>query len=68
MNDEQPKIDGHLAAGERVLLMSEVDIDREGRFGRRWLAVTDRRLMTFASDGAPGASGAADPARSWPST
>jgi ATP-binding cassette subfamily B protein len=52
---EQPEIDGHLAPGERVLLLSEVDIDRDGRFGRRWLAVTEGRLMTFAGDGAPGA-------------
>jgi ATP-binding cassette subfamily B protein len=52
MNAEQPKIERHLAPGEQVLLLTETDIDREGRFGQRWLAVTDRRLMTFGSDGA----------------
>ena len=54
MVEQKPKIDEHLAPGEQVLLMTEMDINRDGRFGQRWLAVTGTRLMMFAGDGAAG--------------
>ena len=54
MISQAPNIAEHLAPDEQVLLMTEVDIGRDGRFGQRWLAVTGTRLMTFAGDGAAG--------------
>ena len=56
---QQPAFDARVRAllqpGEELLLLTETDLDRSGRFGRRWLAVTPSRLMTFA-DGSAGAA------------
>lgn len=51
MAENVPTIEGYFAPGERLLLTAESDIDRRGRFGLRWLVVTDRRVLTFGADG-----------------
>src|SRR5215469_17485844 len=33
--------------GEQVLICAATDLDDEGRFGRRWLLVTDRRVVVL---------------------
>ncbi len=48
MDARQPEIERFLAPDEGLLLLTETDITRGDRFGHRWLAVTDRRVMTFA--------------------
>jgi len=42
-----------LNPGEALVLVTETDLRKDGTFGRRWFAVTDRRLLTFA-DGPEG--------------
>jgi ATP-binding cassette subfamily B protein len=54
MADIKSQVNKALADGEELLLLADTDIDREGKFGPRWLAVTSERLMTFAGDGAAG--------------
>jgi ATP-binding cassette subfamily B protein len=51
-DDRKPDVEPLLNEGESLLLLTETDITRDDRFGHRWLAVTDRRVMTFADDGA----------------
>jgi ATP-binding cassette subfamily B protein len=51
MTEMQSRVDFLLRAGEHSLLVTETDIDADGRFGRRWLAVTSKRLMVFDEDG-----------------
>jgi len=44
-----------LREAEGVLLATHADLTKDGTFGRRWLVVTNQRLMTFRDeDGAPG--------------
>ena len=43
-----PHIRKHLRPGECVVLVTDTDLQKDGTFGRRWLVVTDQRLMTFA--------------------
>lgn len=50
MTDRESQIRRSLRPAERVLLLTETDIDRSGMFGRRWLAVTNERLTTFSAD------------------
>jgi ATP-binding cassette, subfamily B, bacterial len=33
--------------GEQILICAATDLDEEGRFGRRWLLVTDRRVVVL---------------------
>ena len=41
----------HLRDDESLVLVTDTDMKRDGMFGRRWLVVTDRRIMTYADDG-----------------
>ncbi len=45
------QVEPHLADGEELLQVTETDVTRQGQFGRRWVAVTDRRVLTFGADG-----------------
>jgi len=45
------RIAGHLGPDEPLLLVAETDLGRDGCFGRRWLAVTGKRVLTFSADG-----------------
>ncbi len=37
--------------GEPLLLLTETDLRTDGSFGQRWLAVSDRRVLTFTAGG-----------------
>ncbi len=50
MTERNSQIERLLRPGEQLILLTDTDIDRSGLFGRRWLAVTDDRVMTFADD------------------
>jgi ATP-binding cassette subfamily B protein len=45
------RIAGHMGPDEPLLLVAETDLGRDGCFGRRWLAVTGKRVLTFSADG-----------------
>ncbi len=47
----QSQVKQFLEDGETLLLLTEADLLPDGRYGRRWLTVTDRRLMTFCANG-----------------
>ncbi len=49
-----------LAAGEQVLAACQSDLNREGRFSRSWLALTDRAI--YAEPAATRAGGGGEPA------
>jgi len=49
--DITEQIKKHLPADEELILVTDTDIRADGSFGRRWLAVSDQRLMTFSDDG-----------------
>jgi len=49
VTEHEPDILPLLQPDERLILWTDTDIARDGSFGTRWLAVTDRRVMTFAS-------------------
>jgi ATP-binding cassette subfamily B protein len=55
MPDHASQLRGTLRPDEELLLLTETDIDRSGRFGRRWLAVTSERLMVFPDELSDGA-------------
>ena len=44
-------ITAHLDGDESLLLVTDTDLQRDGSFGKRWLAVTSDRIMTFAANG-----------------
>ena len=46
------RIAGHVGPDEPLLLVAETDLGRDGCYGRRWLAVTGKRILTFSADGA----------------
>jgi len=48
--DLKQDIEQHLQPDESVVLVTDTDLQRDGTFGRRWLVVTNQRLMTFAED------------------
>jgi ATP-binding cassette, subfamily B, bacterial len=48
--DVSQRVHDCLEKGEELLLLTDTDLDHEGSYGRRWLAVTGRRLLTFADD------------------
>jgi len=45
------RIAGHVGPDEPLLLVAETDLGRDGCFGRRWLAVTGKRVLSFSADG-----------------
>jgi len=47
VDKKRRQIEALLAADERLILLADSDLALDGRFGRSWLAVTDRRIMTF---------------------
>ena len=49
MADHQPDIQSLLLPDERLILLTDTDVTRDGSFGQRWLAVTTRRVMTFGA-------------------
>ncbi|HIJ64762.1 MAG TPA: ABC transporter ATP-binding protein [Candidatus Hydrogenedentes bacterium] len=49
--DVQTHVRNRLDPNEKLILVTDTDIGRDGRFGARWLVVTSDRIMTFASDG-----------------
>jgi ATP-binding cassette, subfamily B, bacterial len=49
--DIHSHITKHLDADESLLLVTDTDLQRDGSFGKRWLAVTSDRIMTFAANG-----------------
>ena len=52
MTEQESHIKRLLASDERLILVTESDIDRDGLFGVRWFAVTNERVMTLSDDGA----------------
>jgi len=52
MSDSEAHIRSLLDPDEELVLLTDTDIDRAGMFGRRWLAVTGKRVMTFSDAGA----------------
>jgi len=44
-------IQKHLESGESLILLTDTDVDRDGHFGQRWLAVTSARIMVFSGNG-----------------
>ena len=48
LDDAQPCIEHLLAPDEQIVLLTDSDITADERFGRCWLAVTDRRVMALA--------------------
>ena len=55
MSVHEAQVQRALRPGEQLLLLTDTDIGADGRFGRRWLAVTDVRLLTFTDE--PAADG-----------
>jgi ATP-binding cassette subfamily B protein len=56
MTEHEAQLRDALRPSEELLLLTETDVERTGHFGRRWLAVTSERVMTFAEgklDGGP---------------
>ncbi len=51
--DIEGQVKQRLKPKESLLLVTETDICRDGRFGRRWLVVTTDRMMTFSENGLP---------------
>lgn len=49
--DIKAHITAHLRSDEQWILITDTDIQRDGSFGQRWLAVTTERMMTFSKDG-----------------
>ena len=49
--DMETGIRGFLKSGESLLLTIDTDLERDGRFGTRWFAVTSERVMTFSMNG-----------------
>ena len=45
------RVQRHLDEDESLLLLTDTDLLSDGSYGERWLAVTDRRVMTFSPDG-----------------
>jgi ATP-binding cassette subfamily B protein len=54
MTEHETQLRAALRPSEELLLLTETDVDRSGHFGRRWLAVTSERVMTFADGGLDG--------------
>jgi len=52
MTDHESQIRRFLRPSEELILLTYTDIERGRSFGRRWLAVTGERVMTFSDDGA----------------
>ncbi len=52
MSDCTHHVRSKLRPAEKLIMLTDSDIDRDGNFGCRWLAVTSERVMTFADDGA----------------
>ncbi len=48
--DIHERLQRHLKADESTLLVTDTDLTQEGRFGKRWIVVTDQRVMTFADE------------------
>jgi len=46
--DVREHVEKHLGADESLVLLTDTDIKKDGTFGRRWLAITSQRLLTFA--------------------
>jgi ATP-binding cassette subfamily B protein len=44
-------VEAILRPSESLILLTDTDITSEGGYGRRWLAVTSQRLMTFPDGG-----------------
>ena len=49
--DIEARVEAYLGPDERLLLLTDSDIQEDGSFGQRWLAVTSERIMTVSQDG-----------------
>lgn len=45
------EVDQYLGPSEKVVLLTDTNIDKAGSFGQRWLVVTSERVMVFSADG-----------------
>jgi ATP-binding cassette, subfamily B, bacterial len=49
--DRADRLDRALASGEHLLIRVATDLSPDGQFARRWVLLTDRRLLVFEDEG-----------------
>ena len=49
--DLEARVETCLRPDEQLILLTDSDIQEDGSFGQRWLAVTSERIMTVSQDG-----------------